>query len=886
MSEKSIVIMKMTLANIFNNVSVYLGTILVCIGLTSCSDSRSTPPGKILLHDNWRIQQVNKVAKKGEEVSSALDVSNWYEATVPSTVMGTLTKNGLFNNIFLGTAIKDVDKTQFDSSWWYRNEFTLSSLVKDQHAILHFDGVSYYANIWLNGKLIASKDSIFGSFRQFSFDITSLINKEKNILAVEVFRQRPGDFGIGFVDWNPRPPDESMGLWREVYVNIVGSAGLQHTSVESKVNTETLREASLTIRTEVVNYTSETLKGTLKGSIDSIQFEHAIQLLPHETKEVFITEKEVAALHIHNPKLWWCSGLGNPDLYKLKLSFIENNTLSDSATTTFGIREIKDFVNAEGYRGFALNGKKVLIKGGGWTDDIFLRDTKESNETQVQYVKHMNLNTIRLESVWGNNQSLYDLCDRYGIMVMTGWTCQWEWENYVGKPCDDFGGIQTEAEMNLMVESLDNQVKWLRAHPSVISWFVGSDKLPKPELETRYKKLLSGIDNRPYVAAAAGMKSTVSGPTGVKMNGPYEYEGPNYWYVDKKNGGAFGFNTETGPGPQIPVKETILKMIPQDKLWPINDMYSYHCTTAEEAFNKLDPFNEAVTSRFGKSDNLDDYIMKSSVVQYEAMRAMFEAFHVNQSKTTGIVQWMLNSAWPSFYWHLYDYYLLPTSAYYAAKKANEPLQLMYNYGDHGVYIVNELNADQKNLKARIQLWSVDGKQLLSKEVDTEIASLTSSKIADLNKMPGVVFLSLELLTAENKHVADNFYWLSAKEDEYKWDKTTWAYTPMKSYSDFKPLNTMPKADVKVTVDKVDDAENLVIDVTLKNSNAIAFFLNLNLKNANGEIVRPVFWNDNYTSLLPNETKHLTCSLPKSLLQNETSLEVSGWNIPVLKIEIR
>ncbi|HTJ48741.1 MAG TPA: hypothetical protein VL443_04740, partial [Cyclobacteriaceae bacterium] len=210
--------MKMTLANIFNNTSVYLGTILACIGLTSCSDSRSTPPGKILLHDNWRIQQVNKVAKKGEEVSSALDVSNWYEATVPSTVMGTLTKNGLFNNIFLGTAIKDVDKTQFDSSWWYRNEFTLSSLVKDQHAILHFDGVSYYANIWLNGKLIASKDSIFGSFRQFSFDITSLINKEKNILAVEVFRQRPGDFGIGFVDWNPRPPDESMGLWREVYV--------------------------------------------------------------------------------------------------------------------------------------------------------------------------------------------------------------------------------------------------------------------------------------------------------------------------------------------------------------------------------------------------------------------------------------------------------------------------------------------------------------------------------------------------------------------------------------------------------------------------------------------------------------------------------------------
>ncbi|HEY8936912.1 MAG TPA: glycoside hydrolase family 2 protein, partial [Cyclobacteriaceae bacterium] len=455
-----------------------------------------------------------------------------------------------------------------------------------------------------------------------------------------------------------------------------------------------------------------------------------------------------------------------------------------------------------------------------------------------------------------------------------------------GKPCDDFGGIQTEAEMNLMVESLDNQVKWLRAHPSVISWFVGSDKLPKPELETRYKKLLSVIDNRPYVAAAANIKSTISGTTGVKMNGPYEYEGPNYWYIDKEHGGAFGFNTETGPGPQIPAKETILKMIPQDKLWPINDMYSYHCTTAQEAFNKLDVFNEAVASRFGKSDNLDDYILKSNAVQYEAMRGMFEAFHVNQSKTTGIVQWMMNSAWPSFYWHLYDYYLLPTSAYYAAKKANEPLQLMYNYGDHGIYIVNELNADQKKLKSRIQLWSVDGKSLFAKEVDTDVASLMSTKLIDLPKINGVGFLSLELFNSENKSVADNFYWLSGKEDEYHWDKTTWAYTPMKSYADFKALNTMPRTDVKVTLDKIDDSENLIIDVTLKNSNAIAFFLNLDLKSANGEILRPVFWSDNYVSLLPNETKHLKCSVSKKIAQNAASLEISGWNIPALKIDVK
>ena len=89
------------------------------------------------------------------------------------------------------------------------------------------------------------------------------------------------------------------------------------------------------------------------------------------------------------------------------------------------------------------------------------------------------------------------------------------------------------------------------------------------------------IDNRPYLAAASVRKSEISGPTGVKMNGPYNYVGPSYWYIDSVNGGAFGFNTETGPGPQIPVLETLVKMIPENKRWPINEIWNFHCNPSK-----------------------------------------------------------------------------------------------------------------------------------------------------------------------------------------------------------------------------------------------------------------------------------------------------------------
>ena len=278
--------------------------------------------------------------------------------------------------------------------------------------------------------------------------------------------------------------------------------------------------------------------------------------------------------------------------------------------------------------------------------------------------------------------------------------------------------------------------------------------------------------------------------------------------------------------------------------------------------------------------NLDNYLLKADLQQYEAIRPMFEAFRVNRSKATGVIQWMLNSAWPSFYWQLYDYYLLPTSAYYATRKANAPLQIVYDYGNHNLYLVNETLEKLTKLKARIRLVDLNGKELLSEERMVSSEENSTLKIFILPAISGITFLSLELLNEKNEILADNFYWLSPKADEYAWDKTEWYYTPMQVSADFRALNYIPSADVNVSyTHKVIDKQ-LVIDVKLTNAtDKTAFFIRMNLTDKDNKTIYPVFWDDNYVSLLPGDSRTYRCKLPAMASSpGEISLVVSGCNV--------
>lgn len=840
-----------------------------------CANKFEQQNADFTITDGWKIQSSAVVNKSGELLSSEqpCNKSSWYSATVPSTVIGTLTEHGLYSDAFIGTNYdKVINRDDFKSSWWYVNEFEIPSLNEGQRVTLEFEGISYSAEVWLNGQKVAAREEMKGPFRIFRYDVTDLV-AENNILAVEVFRAEDGDFNIGFVDWNPRPADESMGIFRPVWVRYSDAVAMSNTVVKSKVNTKTLKEAWLTVETTVSNMSESPVEGVLVYTYEGKTFKHPVTLAAGENKVVTVDSKDARMFHVKNPRLWWSHDLGNPEMSEMEISFVVNGKESDAQHVDFGIRQIEEYFTEEGHKGFILNGKKVLIKGAGWTDDIFLRNPDERNNIELDYVKDMNLNTVRFEEVWGTSQNVYDLCDQKGLLALVGWSCFWEWEVYSRTPNDQFGCIKSEEDMDLIADSWHDQIVWLRNHPSIIAWYSGSDMLPRPALEQRYLDILSKIDDRPYVGAAKALESELTGNTGMKMVGPYDYQGPVYWYSKEAPGGAFGFNTETGIGAQLPMKESIQKMIPSDKLWPLGKEYDYHCTTAGEAMHSLDVLKEVTEKRYGASDNLDEFLLKAHHLDYDGTRAMFEAFRVNRPRTTGLIQWMLNSAWPSMYWQLYDWYLVPTASYWSVKKACELQQLVYNYGDKFVYAVND-GADDCTYTAHAEIYDLNGKLTTKAQCDAKLIAGESVKLFEIPACETVSFMFLTLRDKAGNEVASNTYCLSPVEDIHDWTHYNWIRIKLLQHADYKALADLKKADVTSEV-KTNGNE---ATVTLKNnSDVVAFFVRMALKDAAGELVTPAFWTDNFVSLKPGETRTYTCRTEAADVK-DMNVEVSGWNV--------
>lgn len=324
------------------------------------------------LKEGWNIESSEKINTTGDKISQAnFDISKWYKTSVPSTVMASLIANNEYSDIFMGQNINKVDTTRFRVPWWYRNEFVIEDASKNTELI--FEGINYRANVWLNGSQIASADNLFGGFRIFALNISKYVKKGKNVLAVEVFNQKTHEPSIGFVDWAPMAPDRELGLWRPVKLKISDKTSLNNIFVTSKIDKKGYKSAELEISAEAVNNTNEAIEAVVKGKIENIIFEKKVKLQPLEKRVIVFNASEFKQLKINNPRLWWTYELGKPNLYKLAMSIETNNKVSFSKTTSFGIREVEDYMTAKGYRGYKLNGVEVLIKGGGWVDGMLDR---------------------------------------------------------------------------------------------------------------------------------------------------------------------------------------------------------------------------------------------------------------------------------------------------------------------------------------------------------------------------------------------------------------------------------------------------------------------------------------------------------------------------------
>jgi exo-1,4-beta-D-glucosaminidase len=852
------------------------------------------PASPVSLNEGWQIQSSCDVKAGGEQISRpGFVTSGWHKTTVPNTVVGSLVDDKTYPDPTYGTNLKNLpgmnysDKnlfanqdmpegSPFKCSWWWRLEFSLQQPRAGDHYWLHFPGINYRANVWVNGKKIADAKDVAGTFRIFEFDVTSALNPNgANTVALEIFAPEKNDLGITWVDWNPTPADKDMGIWKEVTLTSNGPVAIRNPFVQSKLDAE-YKSAELTISAELRNQSGQYVKGALVAEVDGKTLKQDVELAAGETKTVRFSPENFAELKLTHPKLWWPYTVGTPELYTANLRFETGGpaTISESASVTFGIREVTSELTEAGHRLFKINGRKILIRGAAWAPDMFLRPMSKRLDADLAYVKDMGLNTIRLEGRIDRDE-LFDKTDKLGILVMPGWTCCDAWEKWK----------RWTPETHVIAgASMADQARRLRNHASVFVWLYGSDNPPPADVEQMYLNVLKEAEwPNPSVSSASEQSAKVTGKSGVKMTGPYEYVPPVYWLADTKAGGAYGYNTETSPGPAIPPREALEKFIPKDHLWPIDDVWNFHA--GGERFTNVNVFTDGLNRRYGQAASLDDYERKAQAMTYDGERAMFEAYGRNKYTSTGVIQWMLNNSWPSLIWHLYDYYLVPAGGYFGTKKAMEPVHVQYSYDDNSVAVVNDTYQALKGMKVSAKIYNIDAQEKDSQEATLDLAPDSSTKAFALRVPDGLTptyFLKLKLHDAAGKLVSDNFYWLSTKADVLDWGKKRdTVYTPQKEFADLTGLNSLPKASVTITKSVSANGSKYVMTVIAENKGtSVAFMVHPRVtRGKGGEDVTPIFWSDNYFSLLPGEKKSVTARFDFSSQSGVTAeLVVDGWNL--------
>ncbi len=875
---------------------------LLSSSLLFAQEASRAPDAALSLREGWALQSSAKVDEKGKTLSTAaFQPKGWYDVSVPTTVVAALVKHKVYPDPLFGMNLRTLPgvtypiganfsnipmqpDSPFIVPWWYRKEFVLPASFKGKTIWLNFGGINYRANIWLNGKQLAKSDEVAGAWRTYEFNISDFaVLGKPNVLAVQVFSPTDTDLAITFVDWNPAPPDKNMGLFRGVNITTSGPVAVRYPAVVSKVDSPANDKAHLTITALLKNAANHPVKGTLKGRIENIEISQEVELAAGEAKDVTFAPEQFAQLNLDHPRLWWPAQMGKPERYSLTLEFTVDGKDSDRAEAKFGIREVTSQVLSANRRLFSINGKNILIRGGGWSPDMMLREYPQRLRDEFRYVQDMGLNTIRLEGKL-ETKEFFDLADERGILLIAGWCCCDHWEHWPNWKPQDFA---------IAEQSLRDQMYRLRGHPSLIAWMNGSDNPPPPDVEQTYLKVEKELLwPNPTVSSATSKPAGFSGESGVKMTGPYEYVAPSYWQTDKTDssrqcnpggcGGAYGFNTETSMGPAVPPIESIRTMVGADHLWPIDDVWNYHAGGG--VFKDIHVFSDALNARFGPATSVQDYALKSQLQTYEGVRAMYEAYSRNKYTSTGVIQWMLNNAWPSMIWHLYDFYLRPGGGYFGAKKAMESLHPVYGYDDHSVWLVSSQYEDVKGLKLTAQIFNLDMSQKFSKEVSLDAAADSTGKIFELPQIDGLsptYFLALRVQDTAGKLAGSNFYWLSSKPETLDWEKSNWYTTPTASYADYTALSQLPKVKLNVSDHTERKGEEAVTRVMLENpSKSLAFFVRLKVnKGKGGDEILPVLWQDNYISLLPGEKREVSATYrAQELGAEQPSVEISGWNV--------
>jgi exo-1,4-beta-D-glucosaminidase len=944
--------------------ATFAGALVLCICFTPLV-SRASAETVTLGLGGWQVQSSALAPEPGSQVSEpGFPTETWLavkpdDAGAVGTEIGALLQNGACPDVFFSEemkrcfgymeAIGPETVAQFAVPWWFRTEFD-PDLQTGEHAQLIVNGILGAADLWVDGHELATHASLQGDYVRYSYDITGLLHAGANSLALEVYPNDPARmFTLDDVDWNQIPPDNNTGIQFPLQLHTSGAVAIAGVHMLEH-NASDMSSSQLTLDGEVSNETAATQTATVRATVtppagggEPITLTRSVMLAPHAASVLAFTPTEYPQLLIVNPRVWWPYQMGAQPMYRLSMQVEQSGMPTDAQSETFGIRSVSTRLVGDsplaphGVRQFLVNGQPLLIRAGGWAEDLFLRYSAANTAEQIALIKNLGLNAIRTEGKQ-MPEDFYEQMDRAGILIDAGFQCcdAWQPEHHKLSKLDDA----------VLYDSALTIGEQLRNHPSVID-FSWSDDAPTPKQESVSLAGFTAADFQdPLIASAEYRSARKLGPSGEK-EGPYDWVPPSYWYdnthYDKHDptrtnvGGAWGFDSEASAGDTVPTLDSIERFMSpfeQRQLWQSPTYNQYHTNYEPElpgpsnggyAFGTLYELDRAITARFGAWSSIDEYVGDAQVQNYETQRAQFEAYidHAESTPTpsTGVVYWQLNKGWPSLLWDLYNQEFDQAGSYFGAKQANQPVHALYAYDTNTVTLDNLTDATESGLSVRAKVYALDG-QLLDEQSAGPITLGAQALATDVlaPRIPAVTtpptpaqtyFVEL-LLQREGSVIDRNVYWLSTQQDLVDWRATLAEPEPhasMSQYADLRQLHELAPATLAVSartryeqgpaasavagtnaLPNGGAATDAVTSVTITNTSrtpAVAFFLRADVRRGNPEgtplggddELLPTFWSDNDTTLWPGESETLNASYNASELDGrQPVVSVSGWNV--------
>lgn len=795
---------------------------------------------------DWHIQRASETSADGNVISlPGFDESDWFPAVVPGTVLTSYMEAGAVCEYNNDDNYKQHSDAFFTTNWWYRTKFNVEKEKEGKRIWLNFDAVNWKADIYLNGKQVGD---IKGAFIRSKIDITdNVFFDRENYLAVLVHcNDFPGpqkSVGMDFPyfinggvtgldepclaatvgwDWIATVSGRNVGIYKDVYLTYSEEVQIHDPWFETDSINYDLGDARITFRTEINNASPENMNILLKCVVENGLYEFSKELSMDAFQRM---EVEVEDILINNARLWFPVGYGLPELYKAQIFVYANGKLSDEKEVTFGIRQIDYDIQGESLH-LKCNDKRICCVGGNWgMDEANMRDKARDYDIKVRMHADMNFNMIRNWVGQINDEAFYAACDKYGVMV---------WDDFwLANPVDG----PEPLDIDMFMSNAEDKIRKIRNHPCVVIYCARNEGDPVEPLKSLLPELVARFNpKRLYVPHSAS--GIVSG------YGPYRVLEKEFYFENTPN----TFHSERGI-PNIPVLESVQEFLSLENQWPINDTWVSHAFIYNGAQNCKE-YCQRLNRLYGKTDSLEEFVRKSQLICYESYKAIFEAERAVDGG--GMLLWMSSSAMPSFAFQTYDYYYAINGGYMGAKLANQPIYAYHNPIAKQIVLDNRTGDVYKQARVTCQLFDISGNLLWEDVTDMEECVSGQETLKVLGDYDETVFLRTTVETAEGKTYG-NFEWIYPQNA-----KTVGLEQLENAKLSLTKLNNQIKVENVGTVPAIQIALSLIEKETK-------------------ERILPVFWSDNFFSLMPGESYEVTYECYDNIAEEKIDITITGFN---------